>query len=86
MRKTHLNQFIEKEESKMEPTNDKSPKDEQSGILTRSWAGLCHHCSICAYANKKQGSSFEKLMRWHRTWCPGWAGHTKVYGVKNLSA
>jgi hypothetical protein len=25
-------------------------------------------------------------MRWHRTWCPGWAGHSKVYGVKDLSA
>jgi hypothetical protein len=70
----------------MEPIEKNSQKNEQFGIITRSWAGLCHHCGICAYAHKKKGSSFEKLMRWHRTWCPGWAGHTKVYGVKNLSA
>ncbi len=70
----------------MEPIEKSSQKNEQFGIITRSWAGLCHHCMICAYAHKKQGSSFEKLMRWHRTWCPGWAGHSKVYGVKDLSA
>jgi hypothetical protein len=26
------------------------------------------------------------LMTWHRTWCPAWAAHTKVYGLKDLSA
>jgi hypothetical protein len=51
----------------MEPIKDNSQKNEQFGILIRSWAGLCHHCGICAYAHKKQGSSIEKLMRWHRT-------------------
>jgi hypothetical protein len=24
-------------------------------------------------------------MRWHRTWCPAWASHTKVYGLKSLA-
>jgi hypothetical protein len=70
----------------MESTEKSSQKQDQFGILTRSLAGFCHHCGICAYANKKQGSSFEKVMRWHRTWCPAWAAHSKVYGVKNLSA
>jgi hypothetical protein len=55
------------------------------GIGTKMWAGLCHKCGICAYANKRPNSAFEKLMRWHRTWCPGWASHTKVYGIKKLS-
>jgi hypothetical protein len=59
---------------------------EQYGIITRSLAGVCHKCGICAYAHKKKGSSFEKVMRWHRTWCPAWAAHSKVYGVKKLSA
>ena len=54
-------------------------------ISTKMWAGLCHNCGVCAFANKKPNSVFGKIMRWHRTWCPGWAGHTKVYGVKQLS-
>jgi hypothetical protein len=56
----------------------------QYGIGTRAWAGLCHNCPICAHANRKPGTSFEKVMRWHRTWCPGWNSHTKVYGLKEL--
>jgi hypothetical protein len=54
------------------------------GVTTRALAGLCHHCSICAHAARKPGSRFEKTMRWHRTWCPAWKAHTKVYGEKPL--
>ena len=68
----------------MSTFENKTEENMQFGIFTKSWAGLCHNCAICAYANKKQGTYFEMLMRWHRTWCPGWAGHTKVYGVKYL--
>ncbi len=60
-------------------------KHEQFGITTRGLAGFCHHCGICAYANKTPNSAFGKLMSWHRTWCPAWAAHTKVYGEKSLS-
>ena len=60
--------------------------NKQFGITTRAWAGLCHNCGICPYASKKPDSSFDKVMRWHRTWCPGWASHTKIYGLKNLSS
>lgn len=60
--------------------------DRQFGITTRALAGFCHNCGICPYANRKPGSPFERLMRWHRTWCPAWGAHTKVYGVKDLSS
>lgn len=69
----------------MENINNNLQENNQYGILTKSLAGVCHHCGICAYAHKKQGSTFEKVMRWHRTWCPAWAAHAKVYGVKKLS-
>ena len=70
----------------METTKENILSKDQFGIVTKSLAGLCHHCGICSYAHKRQGSTFEKVMRWHRTWCPAWAAHTKVYGVKKLSA
>lgn len=60
-------------------------KQEQFGLTTRMLAGLCHGCGICTHANKSPNSAFEKLMRWHRTWCPAWAAHTHVYGEKSLS-
>jgi len=60
-------------------------KNEQFGISTKFLAGICHRCEICPYANRKPDSSFGKLMRWHRKWCPAWAAHTKVYGLKPLS-
>ena len=60
-------------------------KNELHGFGTRAWSTLCHNCGICKFANKKPKSSFNKIMVWHRTWCPGWASHTKVYGVKSLS-
>jgi len=34
---------------------------------------------------KKPNSTFERTMRWHRTWCPAWKAHTKVYGEKQLT-
>ncbi len=52
---------------------------------TRLLAGICYHCSVCARANRKPGSRFERLMRWHRNWCPAWSAHSKVYGPKSLS-
>jgi hypothetical protein len=52
---------------------------------TRILARVCHKCEICPYADKRPNSTFGQLMRWHRTWCPAWAAHTKVYGRKPLS-
>jgi Pyruvate/2-oxoacid:ferredoxin oxidoreductase delta subunit len=69
--------------SKINPSNEQ--KIQKHGVATRAWAGLCHGCGICPYANKKPGTKFEMVMRWHRTWCPGWASHTKVYGLKSLT-
>jgi len=54
------------------------------GVMTRALAGFCHGCGVCSHAAKKPDSAFDKLMRWHRTWCPGWSAHTKVYGEKPL--
>ena len=58
---------------------------EEFGIGTRMLANLCHNCRICNRAERKPNSTFAKIMRWHRKWCPGWASHTKVYGLKDLS-
>jgi hypothetical protein len=63
--------------------NKKDYKD--YSISNRAWAGLCHNCSVCPFADKKPQSMFGKAMRWHRTWCPGWANHTRIYGRKPLS-
>jgi len=60
-------------------------KKVQFGIVTNILARVCHNCEICPYANRRSNSAFEKLMRWHRKWCPAWAAHTKVYGMKLLS-
>jgi hypothetical protein len=68
----------------MSLSNDSLKKD-CFGVGTKILAGVCHNCGICPYANRKPNTPFEKLMRWHRNWCPAWAAHTKVYGVKNLS-
>ena len=64
--------------------NGSSDKKLEFGLPTRGLAKLCHSCGICPYAAKKPGSTFEQIMRWHRTWCPGWNSHTKVYGLKPL--
>lgn len=60
--------------------------ERQFGVVTRALAGLCHSCGICPYANRNPDSPFGRLMSWHRTWCPAWAAHTKVYGLKDLSS
>ena len=64
--------------------NDTKEKPE-FGVGTRILASICHKCVICPYADRKPDSTFGKLMRWHRTWCPSWAAHTKIYGEKPLS-
>ena len=69
----------------MKTKNQSTQEEQEFSLATRAWAGLCHNCGICPYANRKPDSSFGKLMRWHRTWCPAWAAHTKVYGLKSLS-
>jgi len=68
----------------METIINNSQKKEQFSFTTKILAGLCHNCGICPYARIMQNSTFEKIMRWHRTWCPAWAAHTRVYGLKNL--
>jgi len=70
----------------MKTTKNNTQEKSQFGLGTQLWANLCHNCNICPYASKKPDSTFNKIMRWHRTWCPGWAGHTKVYGVKQLAS
>ena len=68
----------------MNTPENSANKENQFGKTTKIWAGICHNCGICAYANRRPDSTFEKLMRWHRTWCPGWAAHTKDYGMKSF--
>ena len=58
---------------------------EQFGIIHRIIAGVCHKCEICPFADKRPDSTFARLMRWHRKWCPAWAAHTKIYGRKPFS-
>ena len=69
----------------MSNTKDSAQKSGQYGMITRILADRCHKCGICAYVDRRPNSAFGKLMRWHRTWCPAWAAHTKVYGEKPLS-
>jgi len=52
--------------------------------ISKSLADMCHNCNICTSANKRPNSTYGKIMRWHRQWCPAWAAHTKVYGEKSL--
>jgi hypothetical protein len=65
-------------------TRSSTDGDRSLGLATRALAGFCHHCEICPYAATKPGTGFERVMRWHRTWCPAWKAHTKVYGEKPL--
>ena len=69
----------------MTDTNDSGQRKGEFGIITKLLGGFCHNCGICPYADKRPNSAFGKLMRWHRTWCPAWAAHTKIYGEKPLS-
>jgi len=69
----------------MANTKNKAQEDKQFGLVTRILARSCHNCRMCSYADRKPDSTLGKLIRWHRTWCPAWAAHTKVYGEKPLS-
>jgi len=70
----------------METTNTGISNRNDFATVTRALAGFCHNCRVCTYANRKPESAFGRLMEWHRDWCPAWAAHTKVYGLKDLSA
>ena len=65
---------------KQSATDSRSPE-----VATRALAGLCHHCGICPHAAKRPDSALNAIMRWHRTWCPAWKAHTRVYGKKALT-
>ena len=66
-------------------TGTSSVDNGQHGRTTRALAYVCHHCGVCPHAARRPGTPFERLMRWHRTWCPAWSAHTTVYGVKPLA-
>jgi hypothetical protein len=66
-------------------TNQSTQAVERHGQGTRMLASVCHNCGICPFANRKPQSLFGRLMHWHRSWCPAWSAHTKVYGRKALS-
>ena len=78
----HFKLVIKKAEEMMD---DYIQEDKRYSIATKALSSICHNCEICPFAYKKPNSPFGKLMRWHRKWCPAWAAHTKVYGVKLLS-
>ena len=65
-------------------SSSESNSGKEFSVTTRALAGLCHSCGICPYAASKPDSGLDKLMRWHRTWCPAWRAHTRVYGEKPL--
>jgi hypothetical protein len=67
------------------PTEDDVKAKEEFGAAARAMASHCHKCGICAFADRKPQSLFGRLIRWHHTWCPCWAAHTKVYGQKSAS-
>jgi len=66
-------------------TRNPAENGQPSGLPTLALAKLCHHCGICPFAARRTGSGFERVMRWHRTWCPAWKAHEIVYGAKPLS-
>lgn len=76
--------MLNKRKNKMNTSENRLEKDQKFSPITCALAKFCHGCEICSIANQKPNSAFEKLMRWHRKWCPAWAAHTKVYGLKSL--
>lgn len=82
---SYLRLRYKKEESKMQTIEMNEQVKKQFGITTKILAGVCHKCEICPFADKKPDSVFGRIMHWHRTWCPAWAAHTKIYGRKLLS-
>ena len=69
----------------MEDYQSNTPEKESYGLVTRSLAVMCHNCGICPFAERRPGSAFQKVMRWHRTWCPARIAHSKIYGEKQFS-
>jgi len=65
--------------------NEASMDHSTFGVTTKVLAGICHNCGICPFAARKPNSAFDRVMHWHRTWCPAWNAHTKVYGEKQLA-
>jgi hypothetical protein len=65
-------------------SSSRSPNSNEFNLMTRALAGFCHGCGICPYAASNPGSALDRLMSWHRTWCPAWSAHTRVYGKKSL--
>jgi hypothetical protein len=70
----------------MHYTNGNCESGGEFGGGTMALAKVCRGCGICARAERRPRSLFGRLMRWHRKWCPAWAAHTKVYGVKYLAS
>jgi hypothetical protein len=70
----------------MADTQQHSENSEKFGLTTRALARVCHGCSVCAFADQRPNSTFGRIMRWHRGWCPAWAAHTKVHGEKQPTA
>jgi hypothetical protein len=68
----------------MGATNARTDRGQFSAAV-RVLAGICHHCGICPFAARKPDSAFDRVMRWHRAWCPAWNAHTKAYGEKPLA-
>ena len=66
-------------------TTTRTEDDRSHGAASLALAGLCRHCGICPYAARRPHSAFDEVMRWHRTWCPAWKAHSKVYGEKPLN-
>ena len=64
--------------------NESNESAKEYGVVTRALARFCHSCGVCPYAATKPNTTFERVMRWHRTWCPAWSAHTRVYGLKPL--
>jgi hypothetical protein len=44
----------------------------------------CHTCPMRARAEKKPGSLFYRLWRWHTGWCPGWKAYVRELESKGL--
>lgn len=66
-------------------TDTSHERVEEHGVIIRALASFCHRCRVCPYAAMKPNTPFERVMRWHRTWCPAWSAHTRVYGLKPLA-
>jgi hypothetical protein len=65
-------------------TTTQAKDGRKHNLGSRALAGFCHQCGICPFAARRPDSTFERVMRWHRTWCPAWKAHTRVYGLKRL--